>query len=701
MGEQSCGKSFMLNHLVGTTFDVPATVCKRCTEGVWMSLVNTKECIYVALDFEGLRSFEGTSQEDMFLTLFNTVVSNLVLYNKNKYTINRDAKMFQNLQAGVKLFESDPKARLCIIIKDVPKADKDGIINELQLKLEKLIAEEGIDNFITKMYGDELNIMALPVFHDVAWFEGLSKIKMLLDKKETKYDNAKTFLQNTKVIMAKLKICDWSSLNENLIHIRVATLKRLLPIAVSYGIEQKDPVIIPLVNHDSEEPIYGPIDFLNDGNPIKLFPDINDDQVNHFCGKEHQCRELCEEDGICNVVTEPKKQEETYKGRVEGTVITYTKYIQLSEKLKCNKKIPPNEFEHTGKHTHNEDHYCDKKCQFCEYYCTLPYGHPHFHDTRHGINMTQTEFTGDEFVYAGVGDQKTFVLCNLFCKDLGRHRHIDYCQNDENCELSRDMQHINVKVSPNPDKPKDFISHKLFWERTGFKDPHTCQEQQEFTKCDHQCPDKKHKSRSSFCELQLFHAPISKPPNDYGYVSSDGHYFNCEKPNTPFHIIFVLDYSSSMTKQDIKPIQDFPIYNDLTKKHNNRIGAVYQAVYLFMNARRNSTMTDNISLILFNHKTIVPFEYQDLTNLKDLLNSMLQYEACGLINFDSAIQKAGVLIETHFDPTKVNVIIFLSDRECGTPTNQLNAICKQNKEKGSPLYLYTCDIVKRLETIEI
>ncbi|CAB4488183.1 unnamed protein product [Rhizophagus irregularis] len=219
------------------------------------------------------------------------------------------------------------------------------------------------------------------------------------------------------------------------------------------------------------------------------------------------------------------------------------------------------------------------------------------------------------------------------------------------------MQHINVKVSPNPDKPKDFISHKLFWERTGFKDPHTCQEQQEFTKCDHQCPDKKHKSRSSFCELQLFHAPISKPPNDYGYI--------------------------------LNRFQDFPIYNDLTKKHNNRIGAVYQAVYLFMNARRNSTMTDNISLILFNHKTIVPFEYQDLTNLKDLLNSMLQYEACGLINFDSAIQKAGVLIETHFDPTKVNVIIFLSDRECGTPTNQLNAICKQNKEKGSPLYLYT------------
>ncbi|CAB4446571.1 unnamed protein product [Rhizophagus irregularis] len=969
MGEQSCGKSFMLNHLVGTTFDGSAM---RCTEGVWMSLVNTKECIYVALDFEGLRSLERTPQEDMFLTLFNTIVSNLILY-KNQYTINRDAsKMFHKFQDGVKLFESDPKifqARLCIIIKDVPEADKDGIIKEFQLKLDKLVEEEGGDNFITKMYGGGLNIITWPVFKDVAWFEKLSKIKIKLDKQKTKYENAKTFLQNTKVIMAKLKICDWSSLNENLIHIRVATLKRLLSIAVTYGIEQKDPIFEPLMNHDSEEPIDGPIDFLNDDKPIKLFPDDDDhvdeffiqlseylrnhfekttqlrkessddnkwfsnfdrflkdiikrrtsrvqnwymqntvkfpqdnsdiidgkyaldqkigelarlwtlcgltchqcglkcikncgykenhnhkdkenhdykenhdhtenhdcltdhkchfpchfteahndyptpgcrhkaghkgkhacakmihlcgkacflidklncqkvcskeighddgehlcqskrnhycgkdcslsihdtkedyccpnkciisyeeehdfhrcenticpiqcpipdckercqsddhfhalQQVNHFCGKEHQCRELCEEDGICNVVTEPKKQEAIYKGRVEGTVITYTKYIQLNEKLKCNKKIPPNEFEHTGKHTHKEEeafHYCNKKCQFCEYYCTLPYGHEQqIHETKHG-NMTQTEFTGEdnEFEYAGhnlrVGDQGTFVLCNLFCKELGRHRHIDYCQNEENCKLGKDMEHINVK-------------------RTGFKDPYSVQEQLEFAKCDHECHDEKHhKSVStgvsptkSFCELQLFHAqlcPKSKPPNGYGYISSDGHHFNCEKPNTAFHIIFVLDYSLSMNGEDIKPIRDFPIYSDLiTKKYNNRLGAVYQAVYLFMNARKNSTkitMSDRISLILFNHETIVPFEYRDLTDLKDLLNSMLQHRVWSTTDFKCAIQKAGILIETHFDPTKENVIIFLSDGECETPTSQLNAICKQNKERGSPLYLYT------------
>ncbi|CAB5351465.1 unnamed protein product [Rhizophagus irregularis] len=329
------------------------------------------------------------------------------------------------------------------------------------------------------------------------------------------------------------------------------------------------------MDRDSGEPIDDPIVILSDilsnyEGSTKILPDSDiqlydehesferlsedlrcyfEDYVNHFCGNEHQCREYCEEYGICQIVTEPKKQEETYKGLVKETSITFTKYIQLSERLECNKKIPPNEFKHTGNHTHNDNgfHYCDTKCPFCEYYCTLPYGHAQIHDTRHG-NMTQTELD-NEFDYAGhrlrVGDQGTFVLCNLHCKNLGRHRHIDYCKNEKNCKSGnqgQDIRHINEKVQPNPEKPKDFISHKLFWERTGFKDP-TVQEQ-EFTKCDHKCPDEKHHKTqgssalpptNSFCELQLFHTPLnpsSNPPTGYGYISLDGHHFNCENPST-------------------------------------------------------------------------------------------------------------------------------------------------------------------------
>ncbi|PKY60332.1 hypothetical protein RhiirA4_483920, partial [Rhizophagus irregularis] len=219
---------------------------------------------------------------EMFLTLFNTVVSNLILF-KNQFTINRDVStMFQKFQDSANLFEPDPEifqARLCIIIKDVPQVDKNDIKGEFEQKLSQLVKKEGEDNFITKMFGERLDITPWPVFNTIAWFKKLSKIKKILDKQKTKYENARTFLQNTKVIMAKLKICDWNSLNENLIQIRVATLKRLFPIAVSYGLEQKDPIIECLVNHDSGEKINDSKIDLCDilkfdfKNSTKMFPD--------------------------------------------------------------------------------------------------------------------------------------------------------------------------------------------------------------------------------------------------------------------------------------------------------------------------------------------------------------------------------------------------------------------------------------------
>ncbi|CAB4476805.1 unnamed protein product [Rhizophagus irregularis] len=59
------------------------------------------------------------------------------------------------------------------------------------------------------------------------------------------------------------------------------------------------------------------------------FHAFSDLQVNHFCGNEHQCRELCEDNGICQVVTKPKEQEEIYRGLVEETSITFTKVYSV------------------------------------------------------------------------------------------------------------------------------------------------------------------------------------------------------------------------------------------------------------------------------------------------------------------------------------------------------------------------------------
>src|SRR6185295_6692071 len=158
-------------------------------------------------------------------------------------------EMFQRFQTGAKYFKNDPdvfQGKLCIIIKDVHENHQKGIVDEFRLKFEDLVQKQGEDNFVIRMYKDGLAIFPWPLFNEPAWFRTLKMVGRKLDDQKAKYDNARTFLQNTKVIMAKLKICDWGSLDESLVQTRLSVLKRTLPVAISYGLEQKEPEIRPL-----------------------------------------------------------------------------------------------------------------------------------------------------------------------------------------------------------------------------------------------------------------------------------------------------------------------------------------------------------------------------------------------------------------------------------------------------------------------
>ncbi|KAJ3117991.1 hypothetical protein HDU96_004445 [Phlyctochytrium bullatum] len=122
---------------------------------------------------------------------------------------------------------------------------------------------------------------------------------------------------------------------------------------------------------------------------------------------------------------------------------------------------------------------------------------------------------------------------------------------------------------PEPDRPKDFVTHETFWKRTdvleedwiqGKEDPYSEEDRQLFSKYDAECKGDEHKPvegqdntqrPKSYCTLPImFHDPVDpgvQPAT--GYVSSDGHQFSCANPSKhsgSFHVIFVLDRSGSM-----------------------------------------------------------------------------------------------------------------------------------------------------------
>ena len=75
------------------------------------------------------------------------------------------------------------------------------------------------------------------------------------------------------------------------------------------------------------------------------------------------------------------------------------------------------------------------------------------------------EIDGRKF---GHNDEGAPMLCNLVCKSIGRHVHIDYCRANEPTQCrGPELLHISARMTPNPQREKDWISHSLYWKRTG------------------------------------------------------------------------------------------------------------------------------------------------------------------------------------------------------------------------------------------
>ena len=67
-------------------------------------------------------------------------------------------------------------------------------------------------------------------------------------------------------------------------------------------------------------------------------------------------------------------------------------------------------------------------------------------------------------------DEGAPMMCNIVCSSMGRHIHVDYCRADgnERCDAAdSEVQHINNRIVPEPDKPKDAITHRRHWQRMG------------------------------------------------------------------------------------------------------------------------------------------------------------------------------------------------------------------------------------------
>jgi len=321
-----------------------------------------------------------------------------------------------------------------------------------------------------------------------------------------------------------------------------------------------------------------------------------------------------------------------------------------------------------------------------------------------GPDGTSLELEGRKF---SSNDDGAPMLCNLVCTSMGRHVHIDYCRGDP-CD-NTETEHIHERMVPNPDQPKDWITHGLHWRRMGFKDPYPREEQANFAKCDAMCPGPEHttevggaNAQPSRCMLALFHPPIDveNAPAGLGYVSNDGHHFSCRNPivmQQAFHVIFVIDRSGSMCQQDRQPLANSAGVDRITPTANDRLGAVLSALYSFWLARqaaidRNTRIggarRDAYSLIFFNHQPSTSIEGDLASSPEELLTAALQYEADGGTDFTRALERTKNIMDSQWSTERTPVVIFLSDGEDYVADEPIYDICRSAVRQGRPLSLH-------------
>ncbi|KAH8114613.1 hypothetical protein DFH11DRAFT_1764484 [Phellopilus nigrolimitatus] len=444
----------------------------------------------------------------------------------------------------------------------------------------------------------------------------------------------------------------------------------------------------------------------------------------HLCGQEHKCSSLCGSDGVvCEVDTVPLSIEAAFNGAHDR--FQYTKYSQTTKRLQCAVVIAPGLLKHDGAHLHstapNPFHYCDARCDNCRYVCTLPQGHSQpEHSTNHG-SMSKTRWAVDgpngtvvelDDHKLGSSDDSAPMLCNLMCGNMGRHAHIDYCRaSDPTACNAPDLKHIKSRIEPNPDTPKDWISHKLYWRRLGnLLDPYSKEDQGNFAKCDAMCSGPEHQATTtsaaqpSYCNLPIFHQPATLgqvPSGGNGDLSNDGHVFLCNNLSVlsqAFHVseLFVTDCicrSSSMSVGDRVPLPNYPASTRIARVANNRLGAVYSALHSFWSARVaavNQTLTtarrDAYSAVLFTRSALQVFSNDSSSSPDDLLNKLLNYSADGGTNFNAALTMTQSIMERHWSMERCPpIVIFLSDGECSVTDAVMYDLCRKASELGRAL----------------
>ncbi|CDW80962.1 UNKNOWN [Stylonychia lemnae] len=222
VGRQSSGKSYGLNRIFGTRFNVAAT---RCTDGIWMSVVavyyeKQKPQYFLVMDCEGLFSERRNEDEEIKLCLVLSAISDMMILNQD-LSFNRNLnQLFHKFSENAGRIQGDKlfKGKLMMLIRDV-RADEAGpAYQELKSNMEQLQISKQ-DKFFGAVFQGQLIGQCLSYFQQKIFNQEIQFVRehYFLSSQyllQNRWDNGKDLVDSLKVVLTQVFLNDGSNIDD-------------------------------------------------------------------------------------------------------------------------------------------------------------------------------------------------------------------------------------------------------------------------------------------------------------------------------------------------------------------------------------------------------------------------------------------------------------------------------------------------------
>jgi hypothetical protein len=229
IGRQSSGKSYLMNKIFGTRFDVAT---ERCTDGIWMSMAELEGQTYVVLDCEGLLSHIRSTQDEMRMCLVLAAVSDVLIFNTDISGINQHSqKLFESMNSACGRLKGEGlfKGSLWITVRDVGDTQQEAMKAQIEHTIASLKAD-GKFKFIMELFGGNYNTVCIHNYEKTEYFEADLQQSFIeeLGIMPARWKSGTAFLEKLKMTFVQIMTDDQLNQDERMLAMNIEKTQRIV-----------------------------------------------------------------------------------------------------------------------------------------------------------------------------------------------------------------------------------------------------------------------------------------------------------------------------------------------------------------------------------------------------------------------------------------------------------------------------------------